>query len=91
MMTAPVDQTAKTIVDKLDGRERYVLAWIERQVSMPYREISGESLDALIRHELVKLNPTSQPRACWPVTCTELGTRCGAYLRKFKTISHKKA
>lgn len=71
----------KTIANELDGRERYVLAWIEKQVAMPYREISGETLDVLFARGLVIMNPSHQPRACWPVSCSELGLKVATYLR----------
>jgi hypothetical protein len=71
----------RTIANELDGRERYVLAWIERQISMPYREISGETLDVLIARGLAIVKPSHQPRACWPVSCSDLGLKVATYLR----------
>jgi hypothetical protein len=65
----------QTIASEMDSRERYVLAWIEKQVAMPYREIGGDTLDALFARGLVMMNPSHLPRACWPVSCSELGLR----------------
>jgi hypothetical protein len=85
-MTSNIDAAVKAIADELDGRERWILAWIERQVSTPYCEISGETLDQLVARGLVQIHESAMSRAYWPVVCSELGCRVGYYLRTVKTV-----
>jgi hypothetical protein len=85
-----ITQVTRDFADKLDGRDRYVLLWIERQMSVAYDEVSGETLNTLLALQLVKLNPTKHPRATWPVTCTDLGKRVTLYIRTCKTVAPPK-
>jgi hypothetical protein len=84
-MTTP--DIVKAIANELDGSERYVLTWIAKQVTVPYREISGESFDRMLVRGLVRLNPSAKPRACWPVIITELGMEVISYILTHKTIA----
>jgi hypothetical protein len=79
-MISPNEAIVKAIANELDGRERWILAWVQRQVNAPYREISGDTLDALIKRGLLICKPTPKPRATWPVVCTELGSNVAQYL-----------
>jgi hypothetical protein len=83
-------EATKNSADKLDGRDRYVLLWINAHVPVMYSEVSGHTLDTLLALELVKLNPSRHPRASWPVTCTELGKQVADYIRTFKTVAPTK-
>jgi hypothetical protein len=85
------DETVKAIAHELDGRERWILSYLERQVTMPYREISGETLDHLVARGLVHVGETTQPRPCWPVRCSELGIKVSQYIRTYKMRIERQA
>ena len=87
MNSTTMDATIKAIANELDARERFVLAWIERHIITPYREVSGDTLDALIMRGLVQVTETDQPQCAWPVTCSELGCEVCKYLRTIKTMA----
>jgi hypothetical protein len=87
-MASPI---VTAIANELDGQQRFFLSWIERQVSLPQREIDGDVLSILMARGLIQLRPTSQPRAFWPVVCSELGMEVSGYLRRYKTTANREA
>jgi len=91
MNSTTIDEIAKAIANELDARERWILAWIERQVSAPYCDVSGETLDALLARGLVEVHATNQPKAYWPVICSELGCGVLNHLRNIEPLMGERA
>jgi hypothetical protein len=73
------------IIETLDARDRFVLDWIFRYAPIRYDQISGATLDALMKSQLVEMKPISGSRPSWPVSCSATGSEVAKFLQTYKT------